>query len=220
VDLFAPRFSTTGPAERVAAEIVLLGAVRNYFELVLRTLCGIPAVTLDGTPGDWEELADRARAFAELDLGLDWWLTPLEPVLREFAAAARGEARRPFWQSIYKYGSYSGGACVTGWFAAFFPYLKDERGEPTIRNRWLAEGGKRLARLLAAEWEGKAFDLGGIPPSCFPGGLTRAPFAWEFPSRRFEMELLGGFVGVAQETETLALRPEVGWAVRETRGDA
>ena len=29
--LFVPRFSTTGPAERVASEIVLLGAVKNYF---------------------------------------------------------------------------------------------------------------------------------------------------------------------------------------------
>jgi hypothetical protein len=29
------------------------------------------------------------------------------------------------------------------------------------------------------------------------------------------MEFLGGFVGVAQDPATLALRPEIGWAVRE-----
>ena len=31
----------------------------------------------------------------------------------------------------------------------------------------------------------------------------------------FDMEFLGGFVGVAQDQETLTLRPEIGWAVRE-----
>ena len=29
------------------------------------------------------------------------------------------------------------------------------------------------------------------------------------------MEFVGGFVGVAQDRETLALRPEIGWAVLE-----
>jgi hypothetical protein len=35
------------------------------------------------------------------------------------------------------------------------------------------------------------------------------------PDRSFDMEFLGGVVGVAEDQETLALRPEVGWAVRE-----
>ena len=48
-----------------------------------------------------------------------------------------------------------------------------------------------------------------------PGGLSKAPFRWEYLDRTFDMEFLGGFVGVAQDQETLALRPEIGWAVRE-----
>ena len=42
-----------------------------------------------------------------------------------------------------------------------------------------------------------------------------APFHWEHRARPFEMEFLGGFVGVGQSSETMALRPEIGWAVRE-----
>ena len=38
---------------------------------------------------------------------------------------------------------------------------------------------------------------------------------WEYLHQRFDMELLGGFVGVAQDGGTLCLRPEVGWVVRE-----
>lgn len=48
----------------------------------------------------------------------------------------------------------------------------------------------------------------------FPGGLARAPFRWRSLLIEFEMELLGGFVGVRQEADSLRLRSEVGWAVR------
>jgi hypothetical protein len=81
-DLFVPRFSTTGPTECIAAEIVLLDAMQSYFEYVVDTLCGIPAITLEGTAEDWQALADRAEAFAKFDL--EWWLTPLQPILQEF----------------------------------------------------------------------------------------------------------------------------------------
>jgi hypothetical protein len=50
-----------------------------------------------------------------------------------------------------------------------------------------------------------------------PSGLSKAPFRWNYLGRFFDMELLGGFVGVAQNPETLAVRPEIGWVVREAR---
>jgi hypothetical protein len=212
-DRFVPRFSTTGPAEQIAAEIVLLDAMQSYFAYELRTLCGIPSVTLEGKAEDWQELADRAQAFAEYDL--EWWLTPLRPILLEFVAAARGQVRRAFWESVYKFDSFSGGAAVTGWIAAFFPYFKDQGGNATQQNPWLAEGGAKLQRLLAGEWDSERFDLGGPSPGAFPSGLARAPFVWNYLEQRFDMEFLGGFVGVAQDTATLAVRPEVGWAIRQ-----
>ena len=212
-DLFVPRFSTTGPTERIAAEIVLLDAMQCHFEYVLRTLCGIPAITLEGTAEDWQALADRAEAFAKFDL--EWWLTPLQPILQEFVATARGEGRRPFWESIYKFRSFSGGAAVTGWIAAFFPYFKDEQGNPTEKNPWLAEGGPKLKLLLAGKWDPERFDRSGPSPGAFSSGLARAPFVWKYLEQEFDMEFLGGFVGVAQEPATLALRPEIGWAIRQ-----
>jgi hypothetical protein len=212
-DLFVPRFSTTGPTERIASEIVLLDAVQSYFEYVLQTLCGIPAITIEGTAEDWQDLADRAQAFAKFDLA--WWLKPLEPIMQGLVATARGKVRRAFWESIYKFGSFSGGAAITGWIAAFFPYFKDEHGNPTKKNPWLAKGGEKLNLLMSGEWDRKRFDLGGPSPGAFPSGLARAPFIWEYLDRKFDMEFLGGFVGVAQDPATLALRPEIGWAIRE-----
>jgi hypothetical protein len=212
-DLFVPRFSTTGPTERIAAEIVLLNAMQNYFEYVLRTLCGIPAITLEGTAEDWQALAERAGAFAEFDL--EWWLTPLQPILQEFIATARGEVRRPFWESIYKFGSFSGGAAITGWITAFFPYFTDQQGNATERNPWLAQGGPKLEMLLAGEWDQERLDLGGPSPGAFPSGLARTPFVWKYLKQEFDMEFVGGFVGIVQDSATLALRPEIGWAIRQ-----
>src|SRR5262249_19608927 len=100
LDLFLPDFSTTGPVERAAAEVVLLEAMRSYFQVVLHTRCGIPAIALEGTAEDWEALADPAGAFA--DFGLGAWIATLAPILRQFARAARGDVEPAFWRSLYK----------------------------------------------------------------------------------------------------------------------
>lgn len=212
-DLFMPQFSTTGPTERIAAEIVLLDAVQSYFEYVLETRCGIPSVSLEGTADDWQLLADRAMAFAEF--GLDWWLTPLQQILLELVSTARGDVRESFWKSIYKFRSFSGGSAVTGWITAFFPYFND-RSNPSIeKNPWLAEGGGRLQSLLDGQWGKEDFHHGGPSPDSFPSGMARAPFLWKYFGSLIEMEFLGGFVGVAQDSTTLTLRPEIGWAIRQ-----
>ena len=98
-DLFQPSFTTTGPVERAAAGIVLLDAMQSYFDYDTMTSCGIPAITLEGTPEDWQAVADRAEQFGSLDL--EWWLEPLRGILQQFVAASQGVVDRPFWQSLY-----------------------------------------------------------------------------------------------------------------------
>ncbi|XOF35425.1 MAG: DUF4419 domain-containing protein [Candidatus Electrothrix sp. YB6] len=49
----------------------------------------------------------------------------------------------------------------------------------------------------------------------FPSGLACAPFCWQYSDHSYAMKFLGGFIGVRQEAETLRLKPEIGWAVRE-----
>ena len=61
-DLLLPRFSTTGPTEKAAAEVVLMDAMQAFFDFQLHTLCGIPQIVLEGTHHDWQLLAERTRA--------------------------------------------------------------------------------------------------------------------------------------------------------------
>jgi hypothetical protein len=213
IDLFLPAFSTTGPVERIAAEIVLLDAVQSYFNCVFRVMCGITAITLDGTTGDWESLALRAEEFA--GLGLEGWLKVLRPILRQFVRASSGDVDVSFWQTLYDYAVECSGEVVTGWITCFFPYLKDrDTGRVTIPVEDLLDGRRVGAGRLTNRRSERRF-VSGCMVESLPGGLSKAPFRWDYRDRSFDMEFLSGFVGVAQDQETLALRPEIGWAVRE-----
>jgi hypothetical protein len=87
-------FSTTGPAERAASEVVLMDAVQSYFEYRLDTDCRIPAVTLEGTVGDWERVRDRVGRLGQYDLS--WWTDTVGPIIDEFVRAAKGRPRTSF----------------------------------------------------------------------------------------------------------------------------
>lgn len=205
-------FSTTGPAERAAAEVVLLDAMQSYFSYEFQTVCGIPAVTLEGTGADWQALAARVQWFGELGLG--WWVEKLRPVLDQFVAAAAGSVDRGFWESIYKWHGPqgSGSPYTTGWVATLFPYLvsraarmnwrySDAGEPPLVRNRWLDE-----------PWDRQA----GPGRDDFPGLPAKAPVVWSYQDKVFDMEFIAGLMGIRQDLETLTLRPEVGWVVRES----
>jgi hypothetical protein len=177
-------------------------------------MCGIPTITLEGTPEDWKALAMPAQGLR--DLGLESWLDVLAPILDQFALASHGDVDRIFWRSIYKFNSISGGAVINGWLTAFFPYEKDHRtGRASVPSEVLfGNDQEELKRMLypsgRAGWETPGFSA-----DSFPSGLSKSPFRWHYLDKTFDMEFLGGFVGVAQDPETLALRPEIGWAVRE-----
>lgn len=227
-DRFVPSFSTTGPTEKVAAQIALLDAMKCYFSYSVHSYCGIPEITLEGTPEDWESLAARARGFA--DLGLGHWLGIVNRILEQFVLASLGDVDLPFWRSLYKYNEVSGGARITGWITFLFPYGKDFRTgqasqprtdcfEPEIVDLAPEDEDCAVHVLTPDDFERDWF-RGGMSFGSLPGGLSRAPFQWHYRDAMFPMEFLGGFVGVAQDEATLALKPEIGWAVRENRQPA
>ncbi|MDI1449994.1 DUF4419 domain-containing protein [Polyangium sp. 6x1] len=207
-DLVVADFSTTGPVERAASEVVLMSAMRAYFSFELLTMCGIPEITLLGTAEDWRNVRRRAEFLSEFELAT--WTQALLPVLDHFVAAAEGKALdRDFWTSFYKLDGGSGGPYVTGWINVLFPYLgplnlpTGKRAEPEP-NRFVSSWRKPTN---AYHWGPNAGE--------FPKGLSMAPFIWDYLGTRIPMELVAGFVGVSQDPTSLAVRPSIGWAVRD-----
>lgn len=190
-------FSTTGPVERAVSQIVLMDVFERYFRYVFVGICGIPAVTLEGAPADWDRLVEKVDGLAAFDL--DWWLVHLRPVCEQFARASRGDVDLDHWRGICKLRSQYGGDVINGWVARLFPYLRAFVNGPCSRRNPIFETGE------------------GFQTSVAPPGLSRVPFARvdEKAGRKRPMEAVGGLLGVSQDPETLALRPKPGWAVRE-----
>jgi hypothetical protein len=190
-------FSTTGPVERAVSQVVMMDVFERYFHYRAVGICGIPIITLEGTSIDWQHLANKAARLLRFDLG--WWLTHLLPICDHFVRASQGKVDQEHWQSICKLRKEYGGDVINGWIAKLFPYLRAFFQGPCNRRNPIFETGEGFQTLSA------------------PPGLSRVPFTWQNgqTGRYRRMEAIGGLVGVTQDPLTLALRPKVGWAVRE-----
>ncbi len=197
-DLLLPRFSTTGPVERIAAEIALMDVVKSFFRFEVRTLCGIPRVTLAGTPEDWRDIRARMQNFREI--GLEAWIDHLKPVLDGLVATSEGDIDVSFWRDFYNEHEHSGGIAITGWIARLFPYLRDEENQPTLPNPWHQPTPPQSFRIGASE-------------SDLPSSLARVPFVWDYLKQTIPMQFVAGIVSASQDASDGTLRPEVGWAV-------
>ncbi|MCE9574625.1 MAG: DUF4419 domain-containing protein [Deltaproteobacteria bacterium] len=196
-DLVVAEFSTTGPIEKAASEVVLMSAMQAYFDYVVVTRCGIPRVTLLGSEADWRAIRSRAAVLAEY--GLAPWIAALTPILDELCAAAGGRPDRELWRSFYKYESRSGGDRVSGWINVLFPYVRKE-------------GSAQLeANPRSLSWRGDR----GPAPAAFPSGLAIAPFTWLYLGTPLPMEMVAGFMGVSHDPQVAAVRPAIGWAIRD-----
>lgn len=190
-DLVVSEFSTTTALAKAASELVLMDSMKVYFKYAVRTLCGIPSITLLGSKEDWRSVRTRAENLAEFDLS--WWIKPLIPVLDQFVAAAEGKQDIKFWDEMYKLDGGSGGPHCSGWINTLFPYLDKGRKNHTL--------------------EGMGY---GVTMDNYPNSLSKVPFKWQYYTNTHDMEFIGGIIGVNQNPDTLEVQPSLGWAVRDT----
>ncbi|APU88843.1 conserved hypothetical protein [Virus Rctr197k] len=190
-DLIVSSFTTTTPVARAASELVLMYTMKSYFRYGMRTMCGFPLITLEGTVEDWESVYTRAATLAEFELG--WWTDHLLPVLDQFVKAAKRKPEADFWRRAYRETGGSGGPFIDGWVNAFFPYLGNRRNE-------------NVAWADAKGW--------GPTPDAYPSGLSGVPMLWYCFNETFNMQLIGGLVGVEQRDDG-TVTPAFGWAVAD-----
>ncbi len=55
-----PNFSTTTPTARTVGQVVLMAALKKYFDFGFVITCGLRKVTLEGTLQDWQDLRTKA----------------------------------------------------------------------------------------------------------------------------------------------------------------
>jgi len=202
-DLFISDFSTATLDEKVASEVVLMHSMSKYFSYGMRTLCGFPRITLEGSVEDWEKIHDRVRAFSELgavagDAHMKTWVSALLPTLEAFTRSAKGNPEKEFWKGLYRADGGSGGPYISGHILNFFPYIV---GNGKLhQNPYLGPAKK-----------------GGFHNGCtsdqFDRGLSRVDVKWDYLGKQRKVEFHGGFVGVSLSAEDSTVRPECGWGV-------
>ena len=197
----AADFSTTTPVERIASQITLMESMKSYFNyLAVRIGCGIPSVTLQGTPDDWRAVLSKTQKLGQY--GLSEWTQTLEPILNEFIKTAEGNPNQRFWQEMVKKQRVDE-------FASARPCSADK---PTELDGWIlkffpTEDGYTLDRVpytksMPAEFVRVEFKYRVIDP------ITGATLS-ETP-----MELMSGFVGALDDEKNNMLTPQIGWLVR------
>lgn len=198
-------FSTTGSVERVASQVTLMESVKSYFDYtVIFIVCGIPSITLTGTPEDWQRVLDKTRNLKQY--GLDKWIENLEPILTEFVRAAEGHPNQGFWQDIVmkkQVGEVRGPSCggkskpteFDGWFLKLFP---DENGKTFKTATMMTE---MPSERVYVDFKYKIVDGTG-------NVLSQTP-----------MELCAGFIGTEVDTEANMLTPKIGWMVLKAPSD-
>lgn len=194
VETLTCNFSTTTPVEKIASEITIMEATKSYFEFVMiMVACGIPEITLEGTTEDWEKVLNKAKGLKQYKL--DWWIPELEPILEEFVKASKGEVNKEFWRNMFKCHQPKGcGAPVTidGWIVKFFPYNKEGK-----RNEL-----KKIVGYDKLPKEIVKVDLKYL--EMYNDTIIEIP-----------LELWSGFIGLTQNNENFALRPQIGWMVKK-----
>jgi Domain of unknown function (DUF4419) len=215
-DLVCARFSTTTLIEEVAFAIGLMDTFQGYFEYEMGFGCGIPEVTVLGTPSDWRSMIPRVMRLSEY--GLEGWCNALVPVLEKIADTAAGTIDVEFWLSFFRHQSRSGaGSEITGWILTLFPYLVTDSKTKTLGpNRYLSSWQERFEH--SRNRPGRCLEFGDAQgPSivAFPESLVSAPV--RFVDLRTDevhnLRFIAGMFGVEQHVETRALSASFGWAV-------
>lgn len=195
-EMLDPTFSTSTVTTKAAMQVQTMAALAPYFDYKVWTKCGLPTVTLLGTVKDWESIVTRVSAFGEFYPR--WAHESLLQVVSEFAAAARGEENKNFWQNFVKGRNMSGGTLVSGEINAFFPYLLS--GENPALTKPKRPDGSRTAAGLGH----------------FPGSASSVPLLWNYHGTEFKMRLVSGCFGTTIDevsTGVPSLRPITGWVI-------
>lgn len=188
LDWIRPNFTTTTDSDRMTANVLMMGLMKQYFSYEGGIICGLPSVTLLGTQADWQALYDKLDYLSEFGEEPKEYQQRLDPILSRFVASfddPDSEETVSFWNNIVR--AESSVTCGTppyylsGWLTGFWYW--DFNGARFARGG----GGTELDGVTYAR----------IPIDDLPIGYAQAPFIMrDFREvERFEAMVLAGTVG-------------------------
>ena len=199
-------FTTTGVTERITSQVTLMETVKTYFDYIVHYMgCGIPSITLKGTPEDWQKVLEKTKQLEKY--GMKDWIRSLKPILTEFVNASKGKPKQSFWQGMVKKENpdelvgdkvcdLRNPTILDGWMLKLFP---DENGKTLDQ---VPHTHEMPSERVYVDFRYQIIDIddGDV--------LVDTP-----------MELVAGYIGTEVDTLTHALTPKMGWMVRQLESD-
>lgn len=193
IDLLQTNYSTTTINSKAATDIAIMDCFKKYFDFLLTTRCGIPSITVKGTPNDWKSVKELISYLDKFDLS--WWTNQMKPIIDKIIETSQNNIDVTFWQNMIKTNNIgSGGPGYDGWFRAFFPYFINYKKEYYKQN---------FSAKLVFSTE-------------IPTGLSSVPFKWNYLGTIYEMTFYAGFLGMAVD-ENGIVKPDIHWAIVENK---
>jgi hypothetical protein len=191
--------SAATTVSRIASEIALNRSMQTYFIGEVKTSeipgisCGIPEITLEGAPEDWQKLKDKVKKLIEMNkddcLRLKYWLDQLVPVVDKICEAGiERKVDKEFWSNIYKYHRKSDGDRITGWITRFFPGMTNFPLD-------------------------KKYHCEGIRGSFIEKQVREVPFTWNNHESKIPMFFTAGFLGAEFNKDLCQVKAVRFWCV-------
>lgn len=194
-DWILPGFSTTTQVDRTVCAITMMSSMKEYYNFIAISLCGIPSVTLDGTAEDWLDIKKRLDKLDEFGEDTQLWASLLRPVISKFIAAFDGEVDDQFWGHIASpiYGG-SGSPTLGGWLTAFCAFTDKGkfigRAQSAEVGRWGINYGKQTYSL-----DGVTYPI--IDQSDIPSGNVDVDLKIiDVSGKEFETVMVAGNMGL------------------------
>lgn len=208
-DWILPNFTTTTNNDTLVASVVMMSAMKSYFSYKMTLCCGIPNVTLLGTPEDWKKLRQRLEKLIEYDLDghIKEWYSLLVPIFDEFVNSSEEKHNLDFWSRVCnRIGGGSGPSYISGWISSFCVF--------TSKGEW--QGGKRSVSSWGKTTESKwpIIDTSDIPP-----GYVTVPVEVNDNGTTYDTMMFAGSFAMARVNET-SIRPRLDWALALINKDA
>lgn len=190
-------FSTTTKVSRTVSKVVLMGALKNYFSYKMCLMCGLPKVTLRGTPADWAEIQQRVKRLATWnDRQLTAWSEVLSIITAEFVATAQGKPDTDFWNRIaHQTGGGSGPRYLEGWVLGLIAF--DENGRYFLN---------KPSKILATN------KFGQMDTNDVPNSAVEVPVIVDDNGTEHRTVLYAGAL-MSQLLGADAITPALGWAL-------
>ena len=191
-----PDFSTTTPVCKTVGQVVLMGAMKHYFEFCFSCGCGLPKVTLEGTLDDWKKVQEKARHLASFEMEcLTHWSGLLEIVLQKMVDSYEGKVDVEFWSHVVAKEEWgSGPQYIAGWINVFMPFCE-----------------KGIYKLHDVKPE--SYDWGKTPKADVPPSTVEVPVTLDDNGRKYETIFYSGHIVCLYNPDDDSIRPSLDWAI-------